>query len=109
MKDKAFKIWVHMGSGEFDTRVPMKDIAAEVAKSLPDNRPLMVEVIEQGGWHLTYLFDGTNDGMIVGTANDMARFGPEQEQAIEKLRNSQVEFLTAIRRPAYVPPEPATT
>ena len=94
------RLWVHMADDEWSSQEDgrkMDNLAREYAAQYAE-RPMTVTIHEHGGWWLSFLFDGKHDGMIVGTANDMARFSPEKEAIIDNLRKLKTNFLGSIRR-----------
>jgi hypothetical protein len=63
-------------------------------------RPCVVSVYEHAGWRLAWYFDADYPlGIIVGTANDMARFGEQQLRVgRERIDPHTLVYAAAIRR-----------
>ncbi len=86
----ARKLWIFLGAREWGN-----DLMRQVARDAFATDPNLdaVQVHEHGGWHLTFLRDGT----VGGTANDLAHL---DDKATEFL-NSIYGYDSAgeIRRP----------
>ena len=74
----ALKLWILLGPNEWGNEL-MRQVAREAFDADPSLDA--VQVHEHGGWHLTFLRDGT----VVGTANDQAH-----------LNDKATEFLNSI-------------
>lgn len=86
------KVWLHMGANEYSTNTPMEKLAAEHAYSFSE-RPLLVEVIEHGGWFESYYFDEKHpQGIRVATANDMGKYYGEAQMIRERLYNATIKY-----------------
>jgi hypothetical protein len=90
VKVYARKLWIFLGPKEWGNEL-MKQVAMEAFAN--ETTIDAVEVHEHGGWHLTFLKDGT----IVGTANDMAQLS---DKAVAFLRSIYgYQNAGEIRRP----------
>jgi hypothetical protein len=74
----ARKLWIFLGPKEWGNEL-MRQVARDAFAT--DASLDAVQVHEHGGWHLTFLRDGT----VVGTANDLAQ-----------LNDKATEFLNSI-------------
>lgn len=87
------KQWVFMGDGEFGNDLMLSAAKEAVAKR--EQTPILVMVTEHGGWWLQYYFDDKYPhGIIVGTANDSARFSNEVTQVRERLASPSTSYET---------------
>jgi hypothetical protein len=109
---QAYMAWVYLADHEYagSTRQPdgtwkyqnddetyidnMRGAAQEVFDAHPDKEHLIVEVVEHGGWYLSF-----NRSMLtIGTANDMARFSDEGHAYRELLKGAEWHYLPTVRR-----------
>ena len=88
------RLYVHLADNEWGSAI-MEEIAQHEAKKYQDKENLLITVYEHGGWSLSWLFP---QGIIVGSANDMAVFNPEASAWREKAKEATVEYLGSIRR-----------
>lgn len=90
---------VFLGDGEYGT--PLMDKAArEAAANIPF--PVLVNVTEHAGWHMSYFFGDGENGTIVGTANDGAVFSNAQEVLRGHIAKAKMDYVPEIRRPALL-------
>jgi len=97
----VYRLWVHLARDEWSSDEggrKMENVAKEYAALHGCRRPLLVTVHEHGGWWLSYLFDGRNDGLVVGTANDRARMSEEALAAGRRYKDARPEYIDDIRR-----------
>jgi hypothetical protein len=97
MDNKMHRLWVHMADHEWGNR-KMDSLALEYAARHANKRPLIITVHEHGGWWLSYLFDDQHHGLIVGTANDMARLSPAATAAGERYKDYEPAYSGCYRR-----------
>ncbi len=72
----------------------MRGAAQEVLDAHADKDHLIVEVVEHGGWYLSF-----NRSMVtIGTANDMARLSDEAHAYGELLRDAEWHYLPEVWR-----------
>jgi hypothetical protein len=86
----VYRMWARMPDGQYGND-GMLALAHAAAERHADKRPLLVTVNEHGGWWLQYYFDATHTALTVGTANDMARFGPEVQAVRDRLAMADVK------------------
>ena len=74
----ALKLWIFLGPKEWGN-----DLMRQVARDAFDADPLLdaAQVHEHGGWHLTFLRDGT----VVGTANDQAHLDDKATEFLNRI------------------------
>lgn len=96
---RIHRVTIRMGEGEYGNAL-MEQAAREYAQANPNLENLVITVYEHGGWFLQWFVDGDNL-VVVGTANDMARFQPEQEKVRAYLDNPDAQWvcLPDVRRP----------
>jgi len=92
------KLWIFLADREWGNDKMLAAATEEYAKMPPKTEALM-NVHEHGGWWLQFYFNpGYPKGIVVGTANDAARFSPEVEKIRGRLANAEFEELGEVRR-----------
>jgi len=86
----ARKLWIFLGPSEWGNDL-MRHVAREAFAT--DASLDAVQVNEHGGWHLTFLRDGT----VVGTANDQAHLNDKAEEFLSSIYG--YDSAGEIRRP----------
>jgi hypothetical protein len=96
------RLWVHMADNEWSghrNNNIMPELAKEYADRHKTNWPLVVEVVEHGGWFHVYLFDDDNPGGLrLWTANDAAPLSDAAKKVREKYAGATVVYLGDVRR-----------
>ena len=88
---------VFYGENEYTSNISERELA--IGYVTPELFPLIVNVVEHGGWSMVYYFDQTyTEGICVGTANDMARFSDKQMRIRDIIFKSKMVQLPTIRR-----------
>ena len=99
---KVNKLYVYYGANEYTSHITNDAMARQYATrpEYKDQWPLLVETVEHGGWAMTHYFDAENpNGIVVGTANDAARWHPNQAALREELYNAERNIIGEVRRP----------
>ena len=86
----ARKLWIFLGVREWGNDL-MRQVAREAFDA--DSSLDAVQVHEHGGWHLTFLRDGT----VVGTANDQAHLSDKATDFLSRIYG--YDSAGEIRRP----------
>jgi hypothetical protein len=106
--------WVYLGDGEYTTFTDLHAVAREQAHAHDDAWPLLLTVVEHGGWHELFYFgrrpgadayeSADPNGIRVGTANDRAVYPDDVEAIRSWLRSTafRTNNLADVRRPAKV-------
>jgi hypothetical protein len=86
---------IYLADNEWQSDGSMERVAREAFANDPELT--LVSVCEHGGWWLQYVMDDDRL-LIIGTANDLAKFSPEQMEIKQKLRASKWTYRECIRR-----------